>query len=157
MTTRSDRWIPWSFVGGFGIILIANGIMVFNAFDSWTGLSTDDAYRRGLAYNEQLAQAQKAEATGWQIAAHVAGTGIMRQIHVTLHDKAKQPIRYADIQVAFQRPIERGHDFTVTLRSTGNGRYAGQVQLPKYGQWRLRFTVSHAGERVVATRRFDLR
>lgn len=157
MTSRSDRWIPWSFVGGFGIILIANGIMVFSAFNSWTGLSTDDAYRRGLAYNEQLAAAAKAEATGWQIAAGVTGTGIQRQVQVTLHDRAKKPIRYADIRVAFQRPIDRGHDFAVTLKSTGDGRYAGQVKLPKYGQWRLQFTVSHAGERVVATRRFDLR
>lgn len=157
MTSRSDRWIPWSFVGGFAIILIANGIMVFSAFDSWTGVSTDDAYRRGLAHNQQLAQAKKAEATGWQIAARVDGAGTQRQVLVTLHDKAKRPIRHADIRVAFQRPIERGYDFAVTLRPTGNGRYAGQVRIPKYGQWRLRFTVSNAGERIVATRRFDLR
>ena len=59
---KGDRWIPWSFVALFGVIVIANGTMMFFAFDSWTGLSTDDSYKRGLVYNESLAE-RDAQAT----------------------------------------------------------------------------------------------
>src|SRR5690606_32902882 len=61
------RWIPWTFVGLFGIVLLANGIMVAVAFGSWTGLVERDHFRKGLRYNDRLAAAEAQAALGWRV------------------------------------------------------------------------------------------
>ena len=46
------RWVPWAFVGFFGVVLLANSAMLWVAFSTWTGLAADRAYDRGIHYNE---------------------------------------------------------------------------------------------------------
>jgi len=154
---RSDRWIPWTFVGGFGVILLANGIMVFSAFNSWNGVSTDDAYRGGLAYNRQLAERQRAAAIGWAVAARIDGKGDRRNLRVSVKDKTGKPIPYATVVARFERPIERGLDFSVRMQTTASGQHAAAFALPKYGQWRVVLSVAARCKTVTATRRYDLR
>ncbi|MEQ8699381.1 MAG: FixH family protein, partial [Bauldia litoralis] len=72
---RTGRWIPWTFVGMFGVILAVNGIMVAVAFDTWSGLSTTEPYRRGLAYNSQLAEIERQQKLGWQVSLGFAPGG----------------------------------------------------------------------------------
>ena len=38
----------------FGVMLAANGVFVYVATTTFSGLSTDDAYRKGLSYNETI-------------------------------------------------------------------------------------------------------
>lgn len=155
---RSDRWIPWSFVAGFAVILLANGIMVFTAFDSWTGVSTDDAYRRGLEYNRQLAQNRKAFAIGWSVSASIAGRDRRRSVTVFVTDRAGRPLPHARVSARFERPIERDLDFKTDLAGGASaGLYTGRFTLPKFGQWRVVYTVTARGETLTATRRYDLR
>jgi nitrogen fixation protein FixH len=45
---RFGRWIPWSFVGLFFLVLAVNGTMIAIAVSSFTGLETTNAYQRGL-------------------------------------------------------------------------------------------------------------
>ena len=151
---RRSRWIPWTFVWGFVVILAANGIMVFFAFDSFTGVSSDDAYRSGLGFNEQLVAKRKAAALGWQVAARVDGTAAGRRLTLALHDRAGRPLSSADVRAEFRRPIERGLDFTVALKPLGDGRYGAPFAPPRRGQWRVRFHIATGGERIVAERRF---
>ena len=51
---RRSRWIPWAFVAFFGVVLAANAAMVVIALASWPGLETQQAYQRGLAYDDAL-------------------------------------------------------------------------------------------------------
>ena len=92
---RRSRWIPWTFVWGFVVILAANGIMVFFAFDSFTGISTDDAYRRGLGFNEQVEARQRAETLGWQVAARLDSGAADRRLVLALHDRAGRALSSA--------------------------------------------------------------
>ncbi|MCY4309942.1 MAG: FixH family protein [Rhodospirillaceae bacterium] len=154
---RSDRWIPWTFVAGFGVILLANGIMVFSAFNSWNGVSTDDAYRRGLEYNRQLAEQQRVVATGWAVAARLDGKGNHRNLLVAIKDKSGKFIPDATVVARFERPIERGLDFSVKMQSTVGGQYNAAITLPKYGQWRLVLSIAARTGTVTATRRYNLR
>ena len=64
--TRRSRWIPWTFVGGFGVVVVANVFLILFALNSWTGLETDQAYQRGLAYNHTLDAATAQAARGWK-------------------------------------------------------------------------------------------
>ena len=151
---RRSRWIPWTFVWGFVVILVANGIMVFFAFDSFTGISTDDAYRRGLGFNEQVEARQRAETLGWQAAARLDKGPGGRRLTLALHDRAGRALSSAQVRAEFRRPIERGLDFTIALAPRGDGRYDAPVRAPRPGQWRVLFHIALGGERIVAERRF---
>ena len=153
---RRSRWIPWTFVWGFVVILAANGIMVFFAFDSFTGISTDDAYRRGLGFNEQVVARQRAERLGWQVAARLDTGAPDRRLVLALHDKAGRALSSAQVRAEFRRPIEQGLDFTVALKPRGDGRYDATVRAPRPGQWRVLFHIALGGDRITAERRFVL-
>jgi len=145
------------FVAGFGVILLANGIMVFSAFNSWNGVSTDDAYRRGLEYNRQLAERQRAIATGWEVAARIDGKGSHRNLLVAIEDKSGKPVSDATVVARFERPIERGLDFSVKMKSIVGGKHKAAIILPKYGQWRVVLSIAAQTGTVTATRRYILR
>ena len=48
-------------------MLLANGAMIWLAFATWTGLETEGAYQKGLAYNRTLEEAEAQAALGWQV------------------------------------------------------------------------------------------
>ena len=151
---RRSRWIPWAFVWGFVVILAANGIMVFFAFDSFTGVSTDDSYRRGLGFNKQLEAQERATALAWQVAARLDRGAAGRRLVLALHDKAGRPLSSATVRAEFRRPIERGLDFTVALTPRGDGLYEAPVREPRPGQWQVVFHIAVGGDRIAAERRF---
>ena len=151
---RRSRWIPWAFVWGFVVILAANGIMVFFAFDSFTGVSTDDSYRRGLGFNKQLEAQERATALAWQVAARFDRNTEGGRLTLALRDKAGRPLSSATVRAEFRRPIEPGLDFTVALTPRGDGRYDAPVHAPRRGQWQVLFHIALGSDRITAERRF---
>ena len=71
----SSRWIPWALCSIFAAFLLANGIMIYFAVASWTGVGTENAYERGLAYNQTLDAVRAQEALGWQVEAELQPLG----------------------------------------------------------------------------------
>ncbi len=137
-------WIPWAFVGFFVVVLGANGIMVFFAFDSWTGLATEDAYTKGLAYNEQIADARDQQSLGWKTELNFAPNGTQRgRLELNLKDRHGTPIEGASVMAAFVRPTHAGHDIELVLEPAGVGRYAAEIALPLAGQWDVRLRAEH--------------
>ncbi len=137
-------WIPWAFVGFFLVVFGANGIMVFFAFNSWTGLATEDAYIKGLAYNEQIADARDQQTLGWKAELGFAPNGAQRgTLELDLKDRHGTPISGADVTAVFVRPTHAGHDLEITLENAGGGLYAAEVALPLAGQWDVRLRAEH--------------
>ena len=141
---RRSSWIPWTFVGLFGVVLIANGALLYFALQSWTGIETDQAYQKGLAYNEQIEQAEAQERLGWSADLSVEPNGPLRaQIALRLTDSAGAPLERAEVRATFVRPTQEGHDIDLELPWRGDGHYAAEAELPLAGQWDLRVDVNH--------------
>jgi nitrogen fixation protein FixH len=133
----------------FGLVIAANGAFVFLALDTFTGVSTEDAYRRGLAYNETLREAADQRALGWRAA--VEGTVVdegRARIAVTMSDRAGRPLEHLAVTGMLRRPTQDGFDRALELARVGPGRYAAEVDLPLAGQWDLELeAVSREGKR----------
>lgn len=148
------RWIPWAFVAFFVVVFAANGIMVYLAHDSWTGLQTEDYYEQGVAYNEVLAEARAQEELGWDV--DVAFTPIdaaRAEVTVAMRDGAGHALTGGSVRARFIRPTQSGFDSEVTLAPLGEGRYRANVELPLPGQWRLVVIGSHNGASYQTVRR----
>ena len=118
--------------------------MLFFAFESWTGIETRDAYVKGLAYNDRLAEAEAQAAQGWNTElTFAAGEGQGGRLTFLLTDRDGNALNAADVLATLVRPTHEGHDFTVPLVSEGEGRYATDVVFPLPGQWDVRLHASH--------------
>jgi nitrogen fixation protein FixH len=152
-----DRWIPWAFVAFFGVVLLANGIMLTLALVTFPGLETEGAYQRGLAYNRNLDAAQAQTALGWKVnfrfSQDAARHGV---VTVDLRDRHGSFLQDAAIQARFVRPTHAGHDLVVEVPHQYGGRYVTEVGLPLPGQWEVRITASAEGETYRLTERIRL-
>lgn len=140
-----SRWIPWSFAGLFGVVLLANGIMVGVAFDSWTGLVEHNYYRRGLAYNEALAAARAQDELGWQVAVSPRNEepGSLALL-LSLADADSRAMTADRVVATLERPTSEALDREVAFEPLQRGRYAAIVEALEPGVWDLRL-VLHRG------------
>ena len=60
------RHVLLGFIAFFGVIFLANGIFLYYALETFGGGDTTDPYRKGLHYNETLAEAARQDAQGWR-------------------------------------------------------------------------------------------
>jgi len=99
----SYRWIPWSFAGALGVVVMVNGALAYLAVSSSTGLVTEHPFESGNGYNRVLAAAAAQDALGWHgtlaFAAAGAETGDRRracrprraEAHRSRRDRARHP------------------------------------------------------------------
>jgi nitrogen fixation protein FixH len=139
-----DLWVPWLIVAGFAVVILVNGIMVYFAMASFTGLQTEGHYQRGLDYNEVLAGERARDALGWTVDLDFQETGDGRgRLSVQAADKAGNPLKDAGVMVRLARPVQAGYDMDVTLPAAGDGLYAAEVELPLRGQWDILARIRH--------------
>ena len=139
--TRS-RWIPWAFVGGMGLVVVVNAVMVWFALSTFTGVSTPRAYDRGRTYNDVLAEAARQDALGWQVRVKLDG-GI---VSVEIRDPANAPV-HGDLLGALHRPLNR-EAVPLHFLETGPGRFTAEAANLPAGQWEARLTLHNAAGRM---------
>ncbi len=154
--TAAGGWIPWVFVGLFGVVLIANGTMIAVAISTFTGMETVSAYKKGLSYNKRLAAADAQEKLGWQASLDTeAGDAGQMIITFALKDREGVPIAAADIEAHIDRPLQDGLDQPLTFDEIKSGRYKATVDLPLKGQWEIQVDAVARGNRYQFTERFQ--
>lgn len=154
-------WYPYIFVGCFVLIVGVNGLMAFFATSTFTGLETESAYQKGLAYNQNLASAKAQEEMGWTVetkAAPVANAnGAQVDIAISYRDRDGKPVEGMDVTVRMIRPTAKGHDHDVTLKPLGNGTYGGVFTLPLNGVWDMDILARGEGVSYEHAQRFVLK
>ncbi|MGB0718856.1 MAG: FixH family protein, partial [Bdellovibrionales bacterium] len=103
------------FAAFFGIIIAVNGVFIYTALGTHTGVVTERPYEKGLAYNDTLEQA-KAQPR-WQTAA-AYDNGVLTW---RLLDEGAKPLDGAAVSAKLIRPVQDGNDFEVTLQPQGQG------------------------------------
>ncbi len=137
-TRQRGWWYPYIFVGLFVVVVSVNAIMAYFATSTFTGLETEGAYQKGLAYNDNLALAQAQEALGWTVetkATPVTGQGPRAEITVSYRDRDGKPVDGLEVGAKMIRPTAKGLDHKIALKPLGNGTYGGAYQLPVNGVW----------------------
>lgn len=124
----------------FGLVIAVNLVFVWFAIDTFTGVTTENPYQEGLAYNQVLAARDAQRDLGWQgnVSYERAGNGEgLRQIAVSLSDRDGSPLRGLSLDGSLRRPTHAGVDQPLVWRETAPGRYTAEVTLPEPGNWDL--------------------
>jgi nitrogen fixation protein FixH len=170
-------WYPWIFVAGMLLVVVVNGVMIALAIGTFPGLQTEDAYRKGLAYNETIAAAEAQAERGWQMrlqvdpaaptaapapaatapaSAEAAGEGRTATLSVRFIDRHGQPVSGLDVQAYLIRPTVAGHDVALPLAPQGAGVYAATVAVPLPGVWDARIHARRGDASFQQTQRIVL-
>jgi nitrogen fixation protein FixH len=136
-------WYPWLLSGLMLVVVAVNGVMIYLAVDTFTGLETPDYYRKGIHYNDDIEAARRQARLGWRAEVAFAADGTGRAAHegrvtVDFSDRESRPVEGLEVKAMFVRPTQAGFDRTVTLAPDGDGRYAARIALPLPGQWQVR-------------------
>lgn len=139
----TGRTVLLSFVAFFAVVFLVNGLFFWLARDSWTGLSTEDAYRKGVAFNDELARAEAQRLLGWTAETEYTSVrpGEGRLVFVLMSADGR-PVRDREVSATFRRPVTEGSDFAAKLESDGAGQYVADIAPPVPGQWDVQIEVS---------------
>jgi len=135
---RSNKLIPWLIVAFFAVVAILDGIFVYIANSTFTGVVTKEAYNEGLAYNETVAAADRRDALGWSGSVSLADNA---ELSFELKDADDNAIAGAQVRAEITRPTNDGLDFGLTLVESTPGRYSAPARFPRSGQWDVRLFV----------------
>jgi nitrogen fixation protein FixH len=130
-----DKWIPWYFVLFFLVVASLDAVFVTVALRTHTGLVTEQAYEKGLAYNDTLEQA-RSQPPIQQAASFQDG-----RIRWRLRDESGNLLERPDVKVRIVRPVKASMDFERILTHVGNGVYEAALDLPAPGYWQARLEV----------------
>lgn len=135
MPVRRSAWIPWAFVGAMLLVVLVNGVLIFAAVDTFTGVTTGKSYDKGRAYNHVLAEAARQDALGWTPEVTLRAGGL----RIVVRDRDGRPVPGV-LAGVLRRPVE-GTEIGFAPPATGAGQWAAPVELHA-GQWeaRLRLT-----------------
>ena len=164
MTATRERgwWYPYIFVGCFVVVVGVNGALAYFATSTFTGLETQGAYQKGLAYNENLALAKAQEAQGWTVDTKVTPgaigvDGATVDIAVSYRDRDGKPLEGLEVKAEMIRPTAKGLDHQEVLKPLGNGTYGGTYTLPAKGVWDMDVAATGVGVGHQHSQRFVIK
>lgn len=151
-------WIPWTFVGGFVLVVAVNAGMVTAAFSTFTGLDTANHYRRGLAYNKALAAEAEQQRRGWTASLSFVQTAERKgRLIASFADRKGAGLLSLEVAARIVRPTNARSDFSAALKPLGDGRYAADIDFPLSGQWRAEVLARHGAARHRLNQRFEVK
>ncbi|MDP6563246.1 MAG: FixH family protein [Alphaproteobacteria bacterium] len=144
----TGRDVLWLLLGFFALIIVVNGIFVVLALNSFSGVSTENAYRQGLAYNQTLQAAARQKALGWsaRLMAEPRISGGEAALTVRLADADGGPLDGLAVTGEMRRPAHDRADIALRFEALGKGQYRARVHPAEAGQWDLSVLATGAAE-----------
>lgn len=148
---RRGRFVPWIIAGFYLTFMSVLVGFVFIAYAHPPADSTEEAYDKGLAYNETLARASQQAALGWR------SDTVYSQGHTTfsLRDRQLAPVRHARVRAWFVHPGDAAFDRQFDMAEDGDGTYWADTVLPTRGLWTVHVTAAVDGDEYQSVTRIE--
>ena len=147
----TGRMVLLYLVAFFGVVMSVNGVMIYEALSTMTGVDTDSAYQAGRMFERDAAMVKAQDARHWRVDARVTPSPSGARLEVMARDEAGRPLTGMQASAAFQRPTDRRFDRDVALEEDAPGRYRGGAEIVP-GQWDLVVEISSHGEQLFRSR-----
>lgn len=130
----SDKLIPWYIVLFFVVQTVLFAWFIWLSETTHTGVTTEQAYEKGLDYNGVISKAQEQAALGFTSSIEQSGGEIL----FILKDAAGKPVAGAKVTLWFFRPVQDGMDSRFDMTERQNGIYALTEAPQEKGLWEVR-------------------
>lgn len=134
----------------FGVIFAVNGFFAYAAVRTFPGLESHDAYRKGLAFNTQIARARALEDLGWSLATDL---GADRNLTMTFKDRDGMPLAVDRLAVTLFHPTAARDDEHLEPARAGAGVFTIPLSGAGKGQRELRISATAPDGQAIEFRR----
>jgi hypothetical protein len=129
-----QRW-PWLLIAGPAIVVVAGIVTIWLAIRSDDGLVADDYYKQGLAINQVIGRAERAQALGLTAKVTIGAEGALV---ATVEAAGATPEETPEtITLLLAHPTRAGGDVRAELKRAPDGTYTGRIDPPAPGRWRV--------------------
>ena len=135
----------------FGVVALANAIMIRAAVSTFGGVETSSSYQAGLAFARNAAAARAQDELHWQVGAdvHLASDGVV--VEIDARDAVGRPLIGLEASMVLDHPSDRRADQTVVLSESTGGRFHGMATR-FIGQRDVLIELSRGGKPVFRSR-----
>ena len=147
----TGRTVLICLVAFFGVVSLANAIMIRAAVTTFSGVETGSAYQAGQNFKYEAGAARAQEERHWQVRADVRPADGRTLIEIDARDAAGPPLSGLEAAAHLQHPTDRRADQTIALSEQISGHFRGTAA-PLAGQWDVLIDLSRGGERVFRSR-----
>ena len=128
-------------VAFFGTVFAVNGVLVFEALKTHSGVVAQEPYRKGLAYNDRIAADELQTALGWKAAIAFSATS---EVVLTLLDRTDKPLIGLEISGSLGRSATERLDAKLSFTETSPGVYAASTAIKDAGDWLITIEARNA-------------
>jgi len=143
----TGRTVLLCLIGFFGVVMLANAIMIRAAVSTFGGVETASSYQAGLAFAQNAAAARAQDELNWQVKANVRAVADSVVVEIDARDAAGRPLPGLEASVLLQHPTDRRADQAVAVNEDMAGRFRGTAARFA-GQRELLIELSRSGERL---------
>lgn len=126
----------------FGIIFAVNGVFLYQALSTYTGVVSAEPYRKGLHYNDRIEAERRQDALGWRETLTLAPSGALS---IALADSGGLPVRALEVTAVVGRPSTSASDKRIRLGEVESGRYVAPLGALEPGAWLVNIEASEPG------------
>ncbi len=128
------RHVLAGFIAFFAVVFAVNGVLLFKALATHSGIVANEPYRKGLAYNVRISADEQQAALGWKAEIALDPTG---QVSLMISDSSGRPVSGLRIAGSLGRPTTERHDLKVVFAEPEPGRYLAVTKTIDPGAWLL--------------------
>ncbi len=129
----------------FGVMFAVNGVFVYVALTSFSGVSEKDAYVKGLNYNRAIEENLEQRARNWLVLLDTENLGQNSSIlTLSAKDRDGKDLFFDEVKMILKRPAQENLDFEVIPTKEGE-KFVAKVDFPLPGQWDVVVTANGAG------------
>jgi nitrogen fixation protein FixH len=147
----SGRIVLVCLIGFFGVVSIANAIMIGAAVSTFSGVETSNSYQAGLNFARDAEAALAQDALHWQVKANLRTSAAATLIEIDARDAENRPLVGLQATAHLSHPTDRRADQDVVLAEGTAGHFTGGAT-PIAGQWDVIIELSRDGQRKFRSR-----
>jgi nitrogen fixation protein FixH len=136
--TLQGRHVLMGFIAFFGVIFAVNGVFLYKALSTHTGVVANEPYRKGLAYNERIAADVRQADLGWSDALVVERSG---RITLQLSKATGELVQGMVVVGSIGRPATSGSDRKLVFAEDASSYLTDAGPLAE-GNWIVELAVS---------------
>ena len=128
----NERHVLSAFALFFASVIAINGVMIYSAISTHTGLVANEPYRKGLHYNERIDADGRQARLGWSMTLEVKRDG---RISLIVRHADGPPVTNLKIEGVLGRPSTNHYDMRVVLVEGAPGNYQAEAKPLAAGNW----------------------
>lgn len=134
----------------FGVVFAVNGLFAYYAVSGFPGVETKDAYRKGLAFNQQIEKAEALKSLGWTVLVTHDKPSTLR---LRFQERDGVPLNVSDVSATLFHPTTATQDKALKFNALSTGLMLTSLDPADKGKRELRITALAPDGRSIEFRR----